>query len=284
MSEETAELYGTACEPVLVENYFTHKLVMDCSDFSSSNSSDSSEGCLMVDCSNNLVDGGDVLVEENDGSVMEFEEEGDAESLSVNSVDMQDFAEGNDQQEATSMSVSAPFDPISATGPLNVVVKEEVIDDDDQLSLSQSDLVSRSVLSAIEAADARYEAQVAVLDHIKLLEAAELKRISDQVLPQAPVSETSTDSSVHLTPLQEYLLKVRNDAIRLREERREAEEIQAFLDEQEFSVTQCTGYGVRQGHFVFNRVIEGLLPKIPSMQLTHNWLTNTENNFNISSF
>ena len=277
---------------------------MDCFDISSSISSDSSEGCLNVDCSNNLVlveendsegclnvdcsnnlvDGGDVLVEENDGSVMEFEEEGDAESLSVNSVDMQDFAEGNDQQEATSMSVSSLLDSISATGPLNVVVKEEVIVDDDQLSLSQSDLVTPSVLSVIEAADARYEAQVAVLDHIKLLEAAELKRISDQVLPQAPVSETSTDSSLNLTPLQEYKIKVRNDAYRLREERREAEEIQAFLEEQEFSLTQCTGYGVRQGHFVVNRVIEGLLPKIPSMQLTQNWLTNTENIFNISSF
>ena len=277
---------------------------MDCFDISSSISSDSSEGCLNVDCSNNLVlveendsegclnvdcsnnlvDGGDVLVEENDGSVMEFEEEGDAESLSVNSRDMQDFADGNDQQEATSMSVSSLLDSISATGPLNVVVKEEVIVDDDQLSLSQSDLVTPSVLSVIEAADARYEAQVAVLDHIKLLEAAELKRISDQVLPQAPVSETSTDSSLNLTPLQEYKIKVRNDAYRLREERREAEEIQAFLEEQEFSLTQCTGYGVRQGHFVVNRVIEGLLPKIPSMQLTQNWLTNTENIFNISSF
>ena len=277
---------------------------MDCFDISSSISSDSSEGCLNVDCSNNLVlveendsegclnvdcsnnlvDGGDVLVEENDGSVMEFEEEGDAESLSVNSVDMQDFAEGNDQQEATFMSVSSLLDSISATEPLNVVVKEEVIVDDDQLSLSQSDLVTPSVLSVIEAADARYEAQVAVLDHIKLLEAAELKRISDQVLPQAPVSETSTDSSLNLTPLQEYKIKVRNDAYRLREERREAEEIQAFLEEQEFSLTQCTGYGVRQGHFVVNRVIEGLLPKIPSMQLTQNWLTNTENIFNISIF
>ena len=255
---------------------------MDCLDISNSFSSDSSEGCLNVDCSNNLVD---VPFEENDGSLMEFED-GDAASLSVNSRDMQDFLEGNDEQEATSMSISSLLDSVSTTGPLNVVVKEEVIVDDDQLSLSQSVLVTRSELSAIEAADARFEAQAAALDHIKLLEAAELKRISDQVLPQAPVSETSTDSSVHLTPLQEYNIKVRNDAIRLREERREAEEIQAFVDEQEFSLTQCTGYGVRQGHYnyVVNRVIEGLLPKIPSMQLTQNWLTNTENIFNISSF
>ena len=258
---------------------------MDCLDISSSCSSDSSEGCLNVECSNNLFD---VPFEENEGSVMDYDE-GDAGSLTVNSVDMQDFLEGNEEEEATSISISSLLDSVSATGALNV--KEEVIvdDDDDEaivdddlVSLSQSDVVTRSELSAIEAADARFEADAAVLDHIKLLEAAELKKISEQVLPQAPVSETSTDTSIHLTPLQEYKLKVRNDAIRLREERQEAEEIQAFLDEQESSLTQCTGYGVRQGHFVFNRVIEGLLPKIPSMQLTHNWLTNSENNFNIS--
>ena len=233
---------------------------------------------MNVECSNNLLD---VPFEENEGSVMDYDE-GDAGSLTVNSVDMQDFLEGNEEEEATSISISSLLDSVSATGAEEVIVDDaddEAMVDVDQVSISQSDVVTRSELSAIEAADARFEAQAAVFDHIKLLEAAELKRISDQVLPQAPVSETSTDSSVHLTPLQEYKLKVRNDAIR--EERREAEEIQAFLDEQELSVTQCTGYGVRQGHLVFNRVIEGLLPKIPSMQLTHNWLTNSENNFNI---
>ena len=255
---------------------------MDCLNISSSCSSDSSEGCLNVECSNNLLD---VPFEENEGSVMDYDED-DAGSLTVNSVDMQDFLEGNEEEETTSISVSSLLDSVSDTGALNV--KEEVIVDDaddeamvdvDQVSISQSDVVTRSELSAIEAADARFEADAAVLDHMRLLEAAELTRISEQVLPQSPVSETSTDTSIHLTPLQEYKLKVRNDAIR--EERREAEEIQAFLDEQELSVTQCTGYGVRQGPSVFNRLIEGLLPKIPSIQLTHNWLTNSENNFNI---
>ena len=233
---------------------------------------------MNVECSNNLLD---VPFEENEGSVMDYDE-GDAGSLTVNSVDMQDFLEGNEEEEATSISISSLLDSVSATGAEEVIVDDaddEAMVDVDQVSISQSDVVTRSELSAIEAADARFEADAAVLDHIRLLEAAELTRISEQVLPQSPVSETSTDTSIHLTPLQEYKLKVRNDAIR--EERREAEEIQAFLDEQELSVTQCTGYGVRQGHLVFNRVIEGLLPKIPSMQLTHNWLTNSENNFNI---
>ena len=257
----------------LVENYLTQQLVMDCSGFLSSNSSDSFEGFEMEDCSNNLVDGGDVLVEETAGGVTEFVEEGDVEMLSLNSVDFEDFATGNDQHEATARSDSRS-DLISATGPLVVMVKEEVIYDDDQFSLAQSEIISPSVLSLIEESNARYEANIAVLEHIEFLKAEELKRISDEVLPQVPVSETS--SSLDLTPLQEYKIKLVNDSYRLREEN----EIQALLDaQQELSVTQCTGYGVRQGHFVVNRVIEGLLPKINSMQLTQNWLFNTENIF-----
>ena len=189
---------------------------MDCLNISSSRSSDSSEGCLNVETSNNLID---VPFEENEGSVMDCDE-GDAGSVTLNEVD-----------EAT--SISSLLDSVSATGAEEVIVVE--VDDETMVDV---DLV-----------------------------------------PQAPVSEASTDSSIQLTPLQEYQFKITIDAIRLREERREAEE--AFLDEQELSVSQCTGYGIHQGHLVFNRVIEGLLPKIPSMQLTFNWLTNSENNFNI---
>ena len=221
----------------LVENYLTQQLVMDCSGFLSSNSSDSFEGFEMEDCSNNLVDGGDVLVEETAGGVTEFVEEGDVEMLSLNSVDFEDFATGNDQHEATARSDSGLFDLISAPGPLVVMVKEEVIYDDDQFSLAQSEIISPSVLSLIEESNARYEAHIAVLEHIEFLKAEELKRISDEVLPQVPVSETS--SSLDLTPLQEYKIKLVNDSYRLREEN----EIQALLDaQQEFSLTQCTGY------------------------------------------
>ena len=264
-----------------------------------------------METSNNLID---VPFEENEGSVMDCDE-GDAGSVTLNFVDIEDFLEGNEVEEATSISslldsvsdtgalnvdmqdvlegneeeeatsISSLLDSVSATGAEEVIVVEaddEAMVDVDQVSISPSDVVTPSELSAIEGADAQFEADAAVQEHINLLEAAELKRNSEQVFPQAPVSEASTDTSIQLTPLQEYNFKITIDAIRLREERREAEEIQAFLDEQELSVTQCTGYGIRQGHLVFNRVIEGLLPKIPSMQLTFNWLTNSENNFNIS--
>ena len=234
-----------------------------------------------MDCSNNLVD---VPFEENEGSVMDYDE-GDAGSVTLNSVDIQDYLEGNEEEETTSISISSLLDSVISSGAEEVIVDEaddEAMVDVDQVSISQSDVVTPSELSAIEGADAQFEADAAVQENINMLEAAEHRRNSEQVLPQAPVSVASTDSSIQLTPLQEYNFRITIDAIRLREERREAEEIQAFLDEQELSVDQCTGYGIRQGHLDFNRVIEGLLPKLPSMQLTFNWLTNSENNFNIS--
>ena len=72
---------------------------MDCLNISSSRSSDSSEGCLNVECSNNLFD---VPFEENEGSVMDYDE-GDAGSVTLNSVDIQDYLEGNEEEQATSI-------------------------------------------------------------------------------------------------------------------------------------------------------------------------------------
>ena len=80
---------------------------------------------------------------------------------------------------------------------------------------------------------------------------------------------------------QEFNFRINIERTRLRELRREAAELQAQVDEQELAVDQCTGYGNVQRNVEFIRDIEGVLPKLPSFQLTFNWLTNTENNFNL---
>ena len=61
-------------------------------------------------------------------------------------------------------------------------------------------------------------------------------------------------------------------------EEKEIKAMEALLLD-EMSITQCTGYGAINGNFVVNRVIEGLLPKIHSNQLTRNWLLNEKNSF-----
>ena len=215
---------------------------------------------MNVETSNNLID---VPFEENEGSVMDCDE-GDAGSVSLNFVDIEDFLEGNEVEEAT--SISSLLDSVSDTGALNVDMQDVLEGNEEEEATSIS-----SLLDSVSATGA---------EEVIVVEVDDETMVDVDLVPQAPVSEASTDSSIQLTPLQEYQFKITIDAIRLREERREAEE--AFLDEQELSVSQCTGYGIHQGHLVFNRVIEGLLPKIPSMQLTFNWLTNSENNFNIS--
>ena len=110
---------------------------MEYSSFLSSNSSHSSEEFEMEDCSNNLVSGDDVTVEETAGGVTEFVEEGDVENVSMHTVDYEDFAAGDAQHDATASIVNAPFndsglfDRISDTVPAVVMVKEEVNHDDD---------------------------------------------------------------------------------------------------------------------------------------------------------
>ena len=231
----------------------------------------------------------DVSEEETEGVVPEFVEEGDFEDVSMHTCDYEDFAVGVAQQESTARIANVPlidsglFDSISDTGRAFVVVKEEVNHVDDfppsNYSLAQSELISPSELSRIEECNSRFEANIATCEHLEFLKEEEVKRLGDVVLPQVnPTSETS--SSLDLTPLQEYQFKLINDSYRLRNEEKENQAAEAlFLAQQELSVTQCTGYGAFQGHFVVNRVIEGLLPKINSMQLTQNWLLNKENIF-----
>ncbi len=198
--------------------------------------------------------------------------------------------EGNEDDFASVTSLLASEVSSGSVEVIDIEDDDEAMVDVDQVSNSHSqlsalqdvqeniNLLAAAELPTVSIASSDSSTQAVLDDHF---EAGELRRNREQFFQSAPVSAASTDSPTPLTPLQEYHFKITIDAIRLREERREAEEIQAFLDEQELSVTQCTGYGIRQGHLVFNRVIEGLLPKIPSMQLTFNWLTNSENNFNL---
>ena len=262
---------------------------MEFSSVLSSNSNHSIEEFEMNDCYDNLMSVDDVSEEETEGVVPEFVEEGDFEDVSMHTCDYEDFAVGVAQQESTARIANVPlidsglFDSISDTGRAFVVVKEEVNHVDDfppsNYSLAQSELISPSELSRIEECNSRFEANIATCEYLEFLKEEEVKKLGDLALPQVnPTSETS--SSLDLTPLQEYQFKLINDSYRLRKEEKENQVMEAlFLAQQELSVTQCTGYGARQGHFVVNRVIEGLLPKINSIQLTQNWLFNKENIF-----
>ena len=152
--------------------------------------------------------------------------------------------------------------------------------DDDEIMVAV-DLVSNSnsqLFPTASVASSESSTQGVLDDH---LEAVELRRNREQFLQSAPVATASTDSAPSLTPLQEHNFRISIEQTRLRELRREAAELQAQVDEQELAVDQHTGYGRVQGNLDVFRDIEGVLPKLPSFQLTVNWLTNIENNFNL---
>ena len=178
-----------------------------------------------------------------------------ASSISSGSVEIIDIEDG-DEDMVDGDQVSNSHSQLSAIQDVQENIKSPTV------SISSSDSSTQAVLD----------------DHF---EAGELRRNREESLQSAPVPALSTDSSIPLTPLEEHNFRLNIDQIRLGELRREAAEMEAQLDELESTVEQCTGYGIVQGNLDFIRDIEGVLPKLPSFQLTSNWLTNSENNFNL---
>ena len=178
-----------------------------------------------------------------------------ASSISSGSVEIIDIEDG-DEDMVDGDQVSNSHSQLSAIQDVQENIKSPTV------SISSSDSSTQAVLD----------------DHF---EAGELRRNREESLQSAPVPALSTDSSIPLTPLEEHNFRINIDQIRLGELRREAAEMEAQLDELESTVEQCTGYGIVQGNLDFIRDIEGVLPKLPSFQLTSNWLTNAENNFNL---
>ena len=178
-----------------------------------------------------------------------------ASSISSGSVEIIDIEDG-DEDMVDGDQVSNSHSQLSAIQDVQENIKSPTV------SISSSDSSTQAVLD----------------DHF---EAGELRRNREESLQSAPVPALSTDSSIPLTPLEEHNFRINIDQIRLGELRREAAEMEAQLEELESAVEQCTGYGIVQGNLDFIRDIEGVLPKLPSFQLTSNWLTNAENNFNL---
>ena len=198
--------------------------------------------------------------------------------------------EGNEDDFASVTSLLASEVSSGSVEVIDLEDDDEAMVDVDQVSNSHSqlsalqdvqeniNLLTAAELPPVSVASSDSSTQAVLDDHF---EAGELRRNREQFFQSAPVSAVSTDSPTPLTPLQEYNFRITIDQIRLRELRREAAEMEALLDEQESTVDQCTGYGILQGNLDFIRDIEGVLPKLPSFQLTFNWLTNSENNFNL---
>ena len=217
----------------------------------------------------------------------ELASDSDIESLND---ETQVVLEGDEDDFASVTSLLASEVSSGSVEVIDLEDDDEAMVDVDQVSNSHSqlsalqdvqeniNLLTAAELPPVSVASSDSSTQAVLDDHF---EAGELRRNREQFFQSAPVSAASTDSPTPLTPLQEYNFRITIDQIRLRELRREAAEMEAQLDEQESTVEQCTGYGIVQGNLDFIRDIEGVLPKLPSFQLTSNWLTNSENNFNL---
>jgi len=263
-------------------------------EFSSVVSSDSNrsfeEFDVVNDCDNNMFcdDTNDVSGEETEVVLPEFEE---IEEMSLNSCDLDDFAVGAAQSEASSWIENVHFNDSEHLARTNdagralVLVKEEgnlveeIPGSDNSLASSEFSFTPLQ-LSRIASIKAQFEALNAGREYFEFFkeeDTLEVKGLgSDVVLTQDyPISDASSD---FFTASQLLRIKAINDAYSARNEEKEMKAVEALLLA-EMSITQCSGYGVINGNHVINRVIEGLLPKIHSNQLTRNWLLNEKNSF-----
>ena len=261
-------------------------------EFSSVVSSDSNrsfeEFDVVNDCDNNMFcdDTNDVSGEETEVVLPEFEE---IEEMSLNSCDLDDFAVGAAQSEASSWIENVHFNDSEHLARTNdagralVLVKEEgnlveeIPGSDNSLASSEFSFTPLQ-LSRIASIKAQFEALNAGREYFEFFKEEEILEVkgSDVVVSQdSPISDASSD---FFTASQLLRIKAINDSYSALDEEKEMKAMDALLLA-EMSITQCTGYGAINGNFVVNRVIEGLLPKIHSNQLTRNWLLNEKNSF-----
>ena len=242
--------------------------VMEFSTVLSSNSNRSVEEFDVVnDCENNVM-----LIDDTDDV---SEEEEDFEKMSLNTCDQ---SEENDH-----FNDSEHLDINNAAGLALVELKEEG-NPVEELPGSVHSLASSEFsltplqLSGIASINAQFEALNAGREYFEFFKEEEILEVkgSDVVVSQdSPISDASSD---FFTASQLLLIKAINDAYIALDDEKEMKAMDALLLA-EMSITRCSGYGVINGNHVINRVIEGLLPKIHSNQLTRNWLLNEKNSF-----
>ena len=262
--------------------------VMEFSSVLSSNSNRSVEEFDVVnDCDNNIMlfdDTNDVSEEETEVVLPEYEEEEDFEEMSLFTCDPDDFAVGFAQSEENDhFNDSEHLDINNAAGLALVELKEEgnpveaLPGSVHSLASSEFSLTPLQ-LSGIASINAQFEALNAGREYFEFFKEEEILEVkgSDVVVSQdSPISDASSD---FFTASQLLRIKAINDSYSALDEEKEMKAMDALLLA-EMSITQCTGYGAINGNFVVNRVIEGLLPKIHSNQLTRNWLLNEKNSF-----
>ena len=183
----------------------------------------------------------------------------------------------------------------------DVIMVDLVSDSNSQPSVIQDveenvNFLTAALIPTVSLASSESSTQGVLDDH---LEASELRKNRELFLQSAPVATLPTDSAPSLTPSEDFNFRISIQRTRLCELRREAAELQARMDEHEVAAEQLDvpevaaeqpdvpavaaeqhpGYGILEGNLDYIPDIEGVLPRLPSYQLTSNWLTNVENHF-----
>merc|ERR1711888_544876 len=157
---------------------------------------------------------------------------------------------------------------------------DEVFVDHD---LTMDDSVSRPTSDSIAEDNGNVPTSVSSSD------SSELRR-NEEFLQTAPIASTSSDSAPSLTPSEDAEFRIFIQRTRELQARVDVQEVAAdqlevpevapeLLDEQVVAAEQPIGFGNVENHLDDIIANGGILPQLPSVQITFNWLNNLQNHF-----
>merc|ERR1711888_454435 len=121
-------------------------------------------------------------------------------------------------------------------------------------------------------------------------DSSELRRNNEEFLQSAPIASTASDSAPSLTPSEDAEFRIFIQRTRELQARVVVQEVAAdqlevpevapeLLDLQVVAAEQPIGFGNVENHLNVIIANGGILPQLPSVQITFNWLNDLQNLF-----
>ena len=234
--------------------------------------------------SESMVDEGDFAIE-NEEYIEEVASTLDEEQIDV------------DQSEvASEHSLESVNDPskYSTEDPSWIEVSsddsdEDMAEDNDEEVFVDHDVTMNDLVSN-PTSDSSAEENVNVPTAVSSSDSSELRRNNEKFLQSAPVASTASDSAPSLTPSEDAEFRIFIQRTRELQARVDVQEVAVdqlevpevapeLLDEQVVAAEQPIGFGNVENHLDDIIANGGILPQLPSVQITFNWLNNLQNHF-----
>ena len=241
-----------------------------------------------------------------DPSWIEMSSDDDSEVASENEEELEEVASTSDEEQidvdqtevASEHSLESVTDlpKYSSEDPSWIEISsdddsdEDMAEDDDKEVFVDHDVTMNDLVSN-PTSDSSAEENVNVPTAVSSSDSSELRRNNiEKFLQSAPVASTASDSAPSLTPSEDaefriFIQRTRELQARVDVQEEAADQLEVpevapeLLDEQSVAAEQPIGFGNVENHLDDILANGGILPQLPFVQITFNWLNNLQNHF-----